>query len=100
MFTNEELLTIKMDTQHIINAVNLSKDERYKRNLILAKINLTVVQTLEVNDKVFMDTPFGVYRGKVKRVTENKITVQSYSPNGRGMMLGEYNINNNDWQKY
>tara|TARA_R110002153_G_scaffold224401_1_gene377091 strand:- start:248 stop:472 length:225 start_codon:yes stop_codon:yes gene_type:complete len=51
-------------------------------------------------DKVYMDSPFGRYTGVVKGVEKNKVIIESYSPMGKGMMLANYDLNNNDWQKY
>jgi|TARA_B110000908_G_scaffold12617_1_gene14688 hypothetical protein len=51
-------------------------------------------------DKVYMDSPFGRYTGVVKGVEKNKVIIESYSPMGKGMMLADYDLNNNDWQKY
>tara|TARA_R100000541_G_scaffold11658_1_gene19827 strand:+ start:265 stop:498 length:234 start_codon:yes stop_codon:yes gene_type:complete len=51
-------------------------------------------------DKVYMDSPFGRYTGVVKGVEASKVIIESHSPNGKGMMLADYEIDNNDWQKY
>lgn len=51
-------------------------------------------------DKVYMDSPFGRYTGVVKGVEESKVIIESHSPKGNGMMLADYDLNNNDWQKY
>ena len=51
-------------------------------------------------DKVYMDSPFGRYTGVVKGVEESKVIIESHSPNGKGMMLADYDLKNNDWQKY
>tara|TARA_R110000824_G_scaffold219384_1_gene406263 strand:+ start:217 stop:456 length:240 start_codon:yes stop_codon:yes gene_type:complete len=51
-------------------------------------------------DKVYMDSPFGRYAGVVKSVEESKVIIESHSPNGKGMMLADYDLTNNDWQKY
>lgn len=51
-------------------------------------------------DNVYMDSPFGRYTGVVKGVEKNKVIIESYSPIGSGMMLADYDLKNNDWQKY
>ena len=56
--------------------------------------------SFSIFDKVYMDSPFGRYTGIVKGVDENKVTIESYSPMGRGMMLADYDIKGTDWQKY
>ena len=58
------------------------------------------VVSFSLFDKVYMDSPFGRYTGVVKGVEEGKVTIESHSPNGKGMMLADYDLNNNDWQKY
>lgn len=47
-----------------------------------------------------MDSPFGRYTGEVKAVTEDKVTIESNSPTGKGTMWADYDILGIDWQKY
>ena len=58
------------------------------------------VVSFSLFDKVYMDSPFGRYTGVVKGVEESKVIIESHSPNGKGMMLADYDLKNNDWQKY
>lgn len=53
-----------------------------------------------ISDKVYMDSPFGRYRGEVKKVGDGVMTIESYSPIGKGFMLAEYDIDGTDWEKY
>lgn len=52
----------------------------------------------KIGDKVYMDSPFGMYRGEVKNVSENEITVASTSPAG-GFLLSDYSIKDCVWTK-
>jgi hypothetical protein len=63
------------------------------------QLTLTDV-SFSIFDKVYMDSPFGRYTGVVKGVEESKVIIESHSPNGKGMMLADYDLTNNDWQKY
>jgi hypothetical protein len=58
------------------------------------------VVSFSLFDKVYMDSPFGIYTGVVKGVEESRVIIESHSPNGKGMMLADYDLSNNDWQKY
>ena len=58
------------------------------------------VVSFSLFDKVYMDSPFGIYTGVVKGVEESRVMIESHSPNGKGMMLADYDLSNNDWQKY
>lgn len=58
------------------------------------------VVSFSLFDKVYMDSPFGRYTGVVKGVEESKVIIESHSPNGKGTMLADYDLKNNDWQKY
>ena len=69
--------------------------ERYNTE----QLTLTDV-SFSLFDKVYMDSPFGRYTGVVKGVEKNKVIIESYSPMGKGMMLADYDLNNNDWKKY
>ena len=51
-------------------------------------------------DKVYMDSPFGRYTGIVRGVEKTKVVIESHNPTGNGMMLADYDLDNNDWQKY
>ena len=66
----------------------------YKKQLTLTDVSFSIF------DKVYMDSPFGRYTGVVKGVEESKVIIESHSPNGKGMMLADYDLTNNDWQKY
>jgi hypothetical protein len=56
--------------------------------------------SFSIFDKVYMDSPFGIYTGEIKSINENKMTIESYSPTGRGSMLAEYDIEGTEWKKY
>tara|TARA_R110000868_G_scaffold79766_2_gene226796 strand:+ start:746 stop:1045 length:300 start_codon:yes stop_codon:yes gene_type:complete len=58
------------------------------------------VVSFSLFDKVYMDSPFGRYTGIVKGVEESKVIIESHSPMGNGMMLADYDLSDNDWQKY
>lgn len=58
------------------------------------------VVSFSLFDKVYMNSPFGVYTGIVKDVKEGKMTIESHSPTGNGTMLAEYDIEGTEWQKY
>ena len=58
------------------------------------------VVSFSLFDKVYMDSPFGRYTGVVKGVEESKVIIESHSPMGNGTMLADYDLSNNDWQKY
>jgi hypothetical protein len=47
-----------------------------------------------------MDSPFGRYTGIVRGVEKTKVVIESHNPTGNGMMLADYDLDNNDWQKY
>ena len=71
------------------------------RKKISDKEQLTLTDvSFSIFDKVYMDSPFGRYTGVVKGVEESKVIIESHSPNGKGMMLADYDLTNNDWQKY
>jgi hypothetical protein len=53
-----------------------------------------------ISDKVHMDSPFGMYTGVVKDVKDGVMTIESYSPTGKGTMLADYYIEGTEWKKY
>jgi hypothetical protein len=53
-----------------------------------------------VFDKVYMNSPFGVYTGEVKSINDGKMTIESHSPTGNGSMWADYDIKGTDWRKY
>lgn len=56
--------------------------------------------SFSIFDKVYMDSPFGIYTGIVKDVKEGKMTIESHSPTGKGTMWAEYDIEGTEWKKY
>ena len=71
------------------------------RKKISDKEQLTLTDvSFSLFDKVYMDSPFGRYTGVVKGVEESKVIIESHSPMGNGTMLADYDLSNNDWQKY
>ena len=58
------------------------------------------VVSFSIFDKVYMDSPFGIYTGEVKSINEEKMTIESHSPTGQGSMWSEYDIKGTEWKKY
>jgi hypothetical protein len=56
--------------------------------------------SFSIFDKVYMDSPFGRYTGEIKSINDGKMTIESHSPTGRGLMLAEYDIEGTEWKKY
>jgi len=56
--------------------------------------------SFSIFDKVYMDSPFGRYTGEIKSINDGKMTIESHSPTGRGLMLAEYDIEGTEWRKY
>ena len=69
-------------------------------NEVLDEALTIPVVSFSLFDKVYMDSPLGIYTGVVKGVEESRVIIESHSPNGKGMMLADYDLSNNDWQKY
>ena len=56
--------------------------------------------SFSIFDTVYMDSPFGRYAGIVKDVKDGKMTIESHSPTGKGMMLVDYDVEGTEWKKY
>jgi hypothetical protein len=63
------------------------------------QLNIGAV-SFSVFDKVYMDSPFGIYTGEVKSIKDGKMTIESHSPTGNGTMWADYDIEGTEWQKY
>lgn len=54
--------------------------------------------SFNIFDTVYMDSPFGRYTGIVKDVKDGKMTIESHSPTGKGMMLADYDVEGTEWK--
>lgn len=68
--------------------------------IIIVKVFRKEKIVFNVGDRVYMDSQFGRYTGNVTKVDDKNVTIQSFSPGGRGnFMVAEYNIKNIEWKK-
>ena len=94
-FIDENYFSLTIDCKREISEIYQALEDYTKtKQLTLTNVSFSLF------DKVYMDSPFGRYTGVVKGVEEGKVTIESHSPNGKGMMLADYDLTNNDWQKY
>jgi hypothetical protein len=53
-----------------------------------------------ISDRVYMDSPFGIYTGIVRSIVGDTITIASNSPSGNSSMLADYSIKSMEWKKF
>ena len=100
---NKEKIRLAINQIPINNCDGSANEDAIKAIRYLQEVSEALTLTdvsFSIFDKVYMDSPFGRYTGVVKGVEESKVIIESHSPNGKGMMLADYDLTNNDWQKY
>lgn len=58
------------------------------------------ILTFNISDRVYMNSPFGIYTGIVRNVKDGKIIVESMSPTGTSTLWATYDIEGTEWKKY
>lgn len=69
--------------------------------LLIRKVFDNPTVTFNIGERVYMDSQLGRYTGYVKQVDSTTVTIESFSPGGRGnSMIATYDIKGIKWRKY